>query len=149
MPVFIMTRLAFLDGSSSRNHTGRGSTDQSGKPCTSAVYGTIGNSAGEFRAKKHAKAAGWSGQASLPIFLQFRQYDSFLCLVFSFTVGIAGFAEFVRLQENNLTETFVGVYTRRQRSSVRDFEGNEAFPLRLKRSHVDDDPAPGICALPY
>src|SRR5690349_18753536 len=109
----------------------------------------IGSSAGEFRAKKHGKGPRRFGQATLPISLEFRQYDSFLCLVFSFTVGIAGFAEFVRLQENDLTETFVGVYTRRQGSSVRDFEGDEAFPLRLKRSHVDDDAATRVGALAY
>src|SRR5207302_2812253 len=81
--------------------------------------------------------------------LQLRQYDSLLCLVFSLTVRIAGLADFVRLEENNLTQTFVGIDTCRQGGAVGNFQGHEAFPLRLKRGHVDNDAATGIGALAY
>src|SRR5678816_3322384 len=111
VPGLIMARVASLNGSSSRNNTERGVSDQSGKPCTSAVYEGSRQRAGkEVRAKENsATALDRAGICPTP--LQFRQYDSFLCLVFSFTVGIAGLADFVRLEEDDLTETFVGVDT--------------------------------------
>ena len=81
--------------------------------------------------------------------LQLRQHNPFLRLIFAFAVGIAGLADFVRLKEQNLTQAFVGINTRRQRRGVGDFERDEAFPLRLERRDVDDDAAAGIRALTH
>src|SRR5215472_13315348 len=75
------------------------------------------------------------------------QDDSLLSLVLSFSVGVAGFADFVGFEEDDLAQAFVGIDSRRKRRSVRDFEGDESFPLGLERGHVDDDAAAGVGAL--
>src|SRR5436305_4550926 len=144
-----MARVAYLDGSSSSNDTGRGSADQSGKPCTSAVYGRQKSRRPEHKSGARSRCRPTQRDSFALQPLQLRQYDSLLCLVFSFTVGIAGFADFVRLEENDLAKTFISVNARRQGRAVGNFQGHEAFPLRLKRGHVDDDAATGISALAY
>jgi hypothetical protein len=50
-------------------------------------------------------------------------------LVFAFAVGVADFAHFVGLEEQDLAEAFVGVDAGRERRGVGDLEGDEAFPL--------------------
>src|SRR4051812_24818949 len=81
--------------------------------------------------------------------LKFWQDDSSLRLVLSFTIGVAGFANFVRLEENNLAKAFVGVDPRRKRRGVGDFEGDESFPFGLERGHIYDNSATRISALTH
>jgi hypothetical protein len=73
--------------------------------------------------------------------LEVRQHDAFLPLIFSVLVLVADLADLVGLEEQDLAEAFVGVDARGQRRGVGDLEGDEAFPLRLKRRDVDDDAA--------
>src|SRR5215469_14214406 len=87
------------------------------------------------------------GRLSHMIHLQLWQDDSLLRLILAFSVGIAGFADFVGLEEDDLAEAFVRVDTRWKRRGVRDFKRDEPFPLRLERSDVDNDAAAGIGAL--
>ncbi len=68
-------------------------------------------------------------------------------LVFAFAVGVAGFADFVGLEEDDLTKSLVRVDARRKRRGVRDLQRDETFPLRLERSHVNNDSAAGVSAL--
>jgi hypothetical protein len=50
-----------------------------------------------------------SGFSIATIPLQLGQHDAFLGLVFAFAVGVAGFADFVGLEEDDLAQAFVGV----------------------------------------
>src|ERR1700687_5972258 len=79
--------------------------------------------------------------------LQLRQHDPLLRLVFTFAVVVAYFADFVGLEEEDLTQAFVGVDAGREGRGVRDFEGDETFPLGLEWGHVDDDAAARVGAL--
>src|SRR5579862_5691681 len=76
--------------------------------------------------------------------LKLGQHDSLLRLIFPFTVGVAGFTDLVGLEKDNLAESFVGVDPCRKWGGIRDFQRDEAFPLRLEGRHVDDDAATGI-----
>src|SRR5246127_1757675 len=73
-----------------------------------------------------------------------RQRDALLTLVFSAAILVRGLAHLVGLEEDHLRHAFVGVDLRRQRGRIREFEGDEAFPLRLERRHVHDDAAARI-----
>src|SRR5690349_7069582 len=79
-----------------------------------------------------------------------RQGDTDLALVLAATVAIRRFADVVGrgLEEDHLRDAFVRVDLRGQRRRVREFERDKALPFRLERSHVDDDAAAGIGALP-
>jgi hypothetical protein len=76
--------------------------------------------------------------------LQLGQHDSLLRLIFPFAIFVAGFADLIGLKEQDLAEAFVGVDFCGQRRGVRNFEGDEALPLRLKGRDVDDDAAAGV-----
>src|SRR5258708_33876376 len=78
--------------------------------------------------------------------LELRQHDPLLCLVLAFAVGVAGLADFVAFEEQNLAQAFVGVDAGGERRCVRDFQGDKAFPLGLKRRDVDDEAAAGVGA---
>src|SRR5215467_5077304 len=73
--------------------------------------------------------------------LNLRKRDALLSLVFPAAILVRGLAYFVRLEEDHLRHTLVGVDLGRQRRRVRELERHEAFPFRLERRHVDDDPA--------
>src|SRR5207237_7916722 len=70
-------------------------------------------------------------------------------LIFAFAVGVAGLADLVGLEKENLAEAFVGVDFGGQWSGVGDLQSDKAFPLRLKRRDVHDDAAAGISALAH
>src|SRR5215472_13484253 len=74
------------------------------------------------------------------------QDDSLLSLVLAFAVGVAGFADFVGFEEDDLAEAFVGVDAGRQWRCVRNLERDETLPLGLERRDVDDDAAAGVGA---
>src|SRR5487761_16232 len=74
-----------------------------------------------------------------------RQDDAFLRLVLPFFVFVGNLADFVRLEEEDLAQSFVRINARGQRSSVGDFQGDVAFPLRLERGYVHDDAAARVC----
>src|SRR5690554_888219 len=63
------------------------------------------------------------------------------------TVFVAGFTDFIRLEEQHLGHTFIGVDLGRQIGGVGEFQGDLPFPLRLQRSDVNDDSATGVGAL--
>src|SRR6185312_5778777 len=75
---------------------------------------------------------------------ELRQHNSLLTLVLALAISVAHFADFISGEEENLAEAFVGVDFGRQRRGVRNLEGNEAFPLRLKRGDVHDNAATGV-----
>jgi len=50
--------------------------------------------------------------------LQLRKHDSLLGLILSLAVGVAGFADFVGLEKDDLAEPFVGVDSRGQRGRI-------------------------------
>src|SRR5947199_9679269 len=79
--------------------------------------------------------------------LKFRQHDSLLRLVFAFAVGVANFADFVGLEEEDLAQAFVGVDAGRKRRRVRDFQGAEASPLGLEWGEVDDNAQSSVGAV--
>src|ERR1700739_1281566 len=81
--------------------------------------------------------------------LQLWQNDSLLGLVLAFAVGVAGFANLVGLEEDDLAQALVGINSCRERRGVRDFQRNEAFPLGLERGHVHDDAAASIGTFAY
>src|ERR1017187_6160786 len=76
--------------------------------------------------------------------LEFWQHDPRLALVLALLVLVADFARFVPEEKQNLAQPLIRVDAGGQRCGVRDFKGHEAFPLRLKRRDVDDDPAARI-----
>ena len=76
--------------------------------------------------------------------LQFWQNNGLLFLILALFIGIGSFAYLVRFKEKNLRKPFVGINPGWQRSRVRDFERDKAFPLRLERRDVDDDAATRI-----
>ncbi len=78
--------------------------------------------------------------------LQLREDDGLLFLVFAFFVGVGNFAFFVGFEEEDLGKTFVGVDLGREGRGIGNFEGDEAFPFRLKGGDVDDDAAAGVGA---
>jgi len=67
-----------------------------------------------------------------------------LSLVFSLPVSVAGCADFVGLEEEELGDAFVGINACGQRRCVGKFQGDMAFPFRLQRRDVDDDAAARI-----
>src|SRR6266567_4146832 len=76
--------------------------------------------------------------------LDLGQGDALLALVLAPTVLVRGLADLVRLEENHLSDAFVGVDLRRKRRRVRELQRDKAFPLGLERCHVDDDAAAGV-----
>ena len=74
-------------------------------------------------------------------FSELRENDSLLLLIFALPIGIAGFARLVRLEKQNLAQTFISVDLCRQRRGVGDLESDEAFPFGLKGRHVHDNSA--------
>src|SRR5216684_8153158 len=81
--------------------------------------------------------------------LQLRQHDPLLRLVLSLAILIAGLADFVRLEEEDLAQPFIGVDLRRQWSGVRDLERDKPFPLRLEWRDVHNDPAARVGGLAH
>src|SRR6185369_17625713 len=55
-----------------------------------------------------------------------------------FPILVRNLTRFVRLKEKNLAQSFVRKNPHRNRSCVGDRNGDEAFPLRLKRCDIDE-----------
>src|SRR6266550_1394741 len=72
--------------------------------------------------------------------LELRQNNPLLRLVLPLPIRVTYFAHFIGLEENNLAQPLIGVNACRQRSRVRYLQRHEAFPFRLKRRDVYDDP---------
>src|SRR5579872_61965 len=89
------------------------------------------------------------GNALSPTGLQLRQDNALLGLVLTLTISVTSLANFIGLEKDDLAQPFVRVDARRERRCVRNFQRHESFPLRLERSHVDDDPAARIGTLSY
>jgi hypothetical protein len=64
----------------------------------------------------NVRIQGRSGVFDLP--LQLRQHYPLLGLVLTLAVGVAGFADFIGLEEQDLAQAFVCVNARRQRRGV-------------------------------
>src|SRR5512147_199149 len=75
------------------------------------------------------------------------QRDPALTLVLAAAVLVAGFADLVALEEQHLRAALAGVDLGRQRCGVAELQRHVAFPLRLERRDVDDDPAARVGAL--
>src|SRR5436305_14051298 len=72
------------------------------------------------------------------------QRDAALRLVLALLVPVRHFARLVALEEQHLSDSFVGVNLGRQRRGVRDLDRHVPFPLRLEWGDVDDDAAPRV-----
>ncbi len=79
--------------------------------------------------------------------IDFREYKTFLVLIFTLFVGIAGFANLVTTEEKKLSDALFGIDFGRKRSCITNLDSDLATPFRLKRSHVDNNAASGISAL--
>src|SRR5580700_9330853 len=80
--------------------------------------------------------------------LQPRQDNTALRLVLPLLILVAHFAIFVRFKEKHLAQPFIRINLRRQRRGIADLQRHKPFPLRLKRRHVHNNPAPRIRRLP-
>ena len=78
------------------------------------------------------------------LLFHFWQDDALLGLVLAFSVGVADFANFVGLEEEDLAEAFVGVNLGRERRGIGNLQRYEALPLGLERRDVHDDAAAGV-----
>src|SRR5262245_54593291 len=72
---------------------------------------------------------------------QFWKSDADLALVFAALVFVGDLGFFFAAEEKDLRDAFVRIDLRGQRRGVRDLERHVAFPLRLERRDVGDDPA--------
>jgi len=70
-----------------------------------------------------------------------------LVLIFPLAVGVGDFANLIRLEEQHLSDAFVGIDARWQRRCIGYFQGDVALPFRLKRSYIDDQAATRVSAL--
>src|SRR5574340_500160 len=70
-----------------------------------------------------------------------------LPLVFSTPVLIRGFAYFVGLEKNYLSNPLIGVYLCGERGGIGKLQRDIALPLRLERSDIDNDAATGVSGL--
>src|SRR5205814_2377786 len=64
--------------------------------------------------------------------------------IFAGAVGVADFARFVSLEEQELTRAFVGIDLGRKGRGVGKFERHMPLPAGLERRDVHNDPAPRI-----
>ena len=76
----------------------------------------------------------------------FRKSYTRLALVFTATVFVAGGTNLVRFEEQHLRTALARVDFGWQRRGVAEFQGYKAFPLWLKRRHIDNDAAARIGA---
>src|SRR6266436_331330 len=76
--------------------------------------------------------------------LQPRQHNTALRLVLPLLILVTHFAILIRLKEKHLAQPLVRINLRRQRRRVADLQRHKPFPLRLKRRHVHNNPAPRI-----
>src|SRR5688500_14530989 len=71
------------------------------------------------------------------IALSLRQRHTLLTLVFAAAVLVAGLADLVAFEEEDLSTALARIDLRRQRRGVAEFERHVAFPFGLERGHVD------------
>src|SRR5215510_7647985 len=67
------------------------------------------------------------------------ELDLLLCLILPFPILIGSGARLVRLEEQNLTQTFIGEDANRIRRRIRNRYGHKSFPLRLERCDVHEN----------
>src|SRR5688572_11118369 len=81
--------------------------------------------------------------------LELRKRDANLPLILALLVAIRDLGRLASLEEQDLRDPFVRVDLRWQRRRVRDLQRDEAFPLRLERRDVRDDPASRVRGLAH
>ena len=79
--------------------------------------------------------------------LGFRQCHSPLTLVLASPILVRGLTNLIRLKEQHLRHTFIGVNFGGQRRGIGKFESYVTFPLGFQRRHIDDNTATGIGGL--
>lgn len=86
-------------------------------------------------------------RAEVVLLVDFGEGQAALILVLATLVGVALFADFISLKEDELCDAFVGVNFGGERGGVADFECHLAAPFGLERGDVDDQTATCVCAL--
>src|ERR1700682_3876486 len=79
--------------------------------------------------------------------LQSRQCHAALTLVFSASVFVRGFADFVRLEKYDLRYSLIRIDLGRQRRGVGKLERHITFPFRFEGSDIHQDSASRVGAL--
>src|SRR5438876_6038217 len=70
-----------------------------------------------------------------------------LPLIFPTAILVRGFAFFVGLEKDHLSDALVRIYLGGKRCSVREFERHMTLPFRLEWRDIDDDSTSSIRAL--
>jgi hypothetical protein len=67
----------------------------------------------------------------LRLFVDPWEDDPLLALIFAMLIGVRDLTLLIALEEQHLTNTFIGVDSRRERSRVRDLDRDMAGPFGL------------------
>ena len=67
-----------------------------------------------------------------------------MSLILTTPIAIGGFALFIALKEENLSQSLIGVNQCGKRSGVGNLQSDVSLPFRFEGRHVDDDSATGI-----